>query len=87
MMLRAQTGPRPAQMSRAPVKPGHRGRLARLIRERPVFVNRASVIVRRFSWCQDGLFQNVLSIENCHKISRLFAYFAAVGPAAADRKA
>jgi hypothetical protein len=32
---RAVSGPKRA----APVEPGHRGQLARLIRERPVFVN------------------------------------------------
>src|SRR5450631_2377167 len=34
---RAVSGPKRA----APVEPGHRGQLARLIRERPVFVNAA----------------------------------------------
>ena len=35
---RAVSGPKRA----APVEPGHRGQLARLIRERPVFVNLAA---------------------------------------------
>ena len=39
---RAVSGPKRT----APVGPGHRGQLARLIRERPVFVNVASYRVR-----------------------------------------
>jgi hypothetical protein len=37
---RAVSGPNGA----APVEPGHRGQLARLIRERPVFVNLAACL-------------------------------------------
>jgi hypothetical protein len=40
-MMLAQGGPFPAQIEPLPGVPGHRGQLARLIRERPYFVNHA----------------------------------------------
>jgi hypothetical protein len=42
---RAVSGPKRA----APVEPGHRGQLARLIRERPVFVN----VTPCRNWCRN----------------------------------
>ena len=49
---KAAAGP---EIEPPPDKPGHRGQLARLIRERPVFVNRAAGHLRNASGCWIGL--------------------------------
>jgi hypothetical protein len=47
MLAGPKAGPFPAPKEPPPVEPGHRGQLARLIRERPVFVNVAGRHGRR----------------------------------------
>jgi hypothetical protein len=71
-----------------PVKPGHRGQLARLIRERPVFVNvtgcRNISSLKRRNWgeyiCFRGVFKGVKAARPGHRNRRTLAIGNLTGP-------